>query len=447
MFSSFSNSYSLGYFKSVVAILANYIQMTYTITGSPNDAVLLNSPAIYPVDFVSGGIGKANGTIDDLNNTSFVNKNISLYFKSLATNDGFNYAATLFYFGTNPASANHKMLIMKNNSSGTSYKCVVGSNNVSYIDTTFATSGTDANFHTFIKISDTNELRIILYDSVNVSVFDSGIVTIDSSTFGNDFTVWSLNHDATNSNADTVRLTTTFEAGKWNKVISDTEMAYHLTLWSDYVDILGGVIFYTFEQVNVIDRSGNNYHPTITSEGVTMNNPWNGGSSFEPDGLVNTVSNTKCDVLHTIPIPNGLTISYWIYKKNEPAFPTGEKYRIFCDFAAGFFFGFQNNASTLYCRWGNIGTKATQFTVPVDNWFHFCFTITATNNANIYINNVLKATLTYSDTPLTQLSNFRISGERDGAVGGTCHNGYLDNFRLYDYVIDATKRNDLYNET
>ena len=68
MFSSFSNSYSLGYYKKLIAIIANYIQMTYTITGTPNDAVLLDSPAIYPIDFVNGGIGKANGIIDSVLN-------------------------------------------------------------------------------------------------------------------------------------------------------------------------------------------------------------------------------------------------------------------------------------------------------------------------------------------------------------------------------------------
>jgi len=431
MLSSFSTSFQISsVFRKVIASLGNYSQLTYTLIGESNNAVLSDSSNPFPVEFQ----GEVEGLINGLNPTSFVNKNVSFYFKAYNFVD-INTPQPLFYFGTNISSSNtSKLTIFKINTEGTLYKIVAGSNGETHINAdTPLLSGKDKNLHAFVRINSNNELQLNMYTSFGVPIYNSDIITIDSSTFGNDFNCWSLNHDADSLTVNQSRRVKTFEAGKWDKWISDLEMADHLTLFNDK-DTYGSLIFYTFELPTVSDQSGFNYHPIVYT-GITTVKARYGDYSLAGDGGNITTSSTYVDIPFTIPIPNGVSISMWIY--HQPQLNSKQTFL----FDAGNNYYIKRNGPMFAFEWG--GNNLLQWSSDENKWYHLVITISDTNHCKFYINKVFKYGYTSLGYVLSEIVRPRLGGAKSS---GNTHQGFIDNFRLYNSVIDATKINDLFNE-
>jgi hypothetical protein len=83
MLSALSTSgFIMRYYRAVAAAAANYTPFTYTTEGDQSKYVLPNDPDVYPFE-ITGGVCQAN--ITDFSNTSFIDKNITLYFKTATT--------------------------------------------------------------------------------------------------------------------------------------------------------------------------------------------------------------------------------------------------------------------------------------------------------------------------------------------------------------------------
>jgi hypothetical protein len=235
MFNSFSNSFKMNSYKTVAGVILSldYTQFVYTLGGvDQTKYVLLDSPNPYPIQFTGGGVDKTEGLLNTLTNSSFTNKNRTLYFRSNIQFDGFNYGASLFYMGANPVSNTDILSFYKNNEAGTLYKLYIKSNSATPIEDNNVTNqlGAGSDMHIFVRISATNTLQCTIYDIYGDVLYSSAVKTIDSATFGNAFNTFSLNHDAKTTTANVVRQNITQEAGYWNKYITDTEMTDHLAL-------------------------------------------------------------------------------------------------------------------------------------------------------------------------------------------------------------------------
>ena len=80
-----SSAFTMKFYKASAApVSANYTPFTYTTEGNQSKYVLPNDPDVYPFE-ITGGVCQAN--ITDFDNTSFIDKNITLYFKTATTTD------------------------------------------------------------------------------------------------------------------------------------------------------------------------------------------------------------------------------------------------------------------------------------------------------------------------------------------------------------------------
>lgn len=80
----------------------------------------------------------------------------------------------------------------------------------------------------------------------------------------------------------------------------------------------------------------------------------------------------------------------------------------------------------------------------VDNWYHVIFTYDADTEAyNLYVNNVIDGTEATATYPLGNAFGLRIGNYG----GGTSYQyaGYIDDLRIYPYVLSSDERHTIYN--
>ena len=85
---------------------------------------------------------------------------------------------------------------------------------------------------------------------------------------------------------------------------------------------------------------------------------------------------------------------------------------------------------------------AMSTTVPQINiWYHIAATVTPAKYGEIYVNAVMEAAGTGTDTPIGRTLSI---GNRHGAAANQCTNGILDDVRVYNRVLSANEIQTIY---
>jgi hypothetical protein len=145
-----SSAFGLKYYKASAPVSTNYTPFAYTTVGDQAKFTLLDSPNAYPIEFTGGA---CTGQIDDFDNTSFINKNITLYFKSTTTTGSGADFSALFAMSGATYTVNELLCLYRNSSDATEMKLVVGSNATNYKNVNISGfSGIGLYTQTFVSI-------------------------------------------------------------------------------------------------------------------------------------------------------------------------------------------------------------------------------------------------------------------------------------------------------
>ncbi len=178
-----------------------------------------------------------------------------------------------------------------------------------------------------------------------------------------------------------------------------------------------------------IDRSGNGRNGTITTGTKAVKGKV--GSAYKFDG-----ADTKIET-STLTLPQIITLEAWIYPKSTGEGGNG---RIFSTLQTAEMRLTLNSSSNIICRYpGTTGTMTltTTTTVSLNTWTHITTTYDGSSSANrckIYFNGVSQPLTDNSDisTAALQPTASWVLGNR--ADQSTAFDGYLDNFKIFDYV-------------
>ena len=96
-----------------------------------------------------------------------------------------------------------------------------------------------------------------------------------------------------------------------------------------------------------------------------------------------------------------------------------------------------NRASTYTLAYGNAGPMDSGLSVNDNTWKHVVWTISTDNTWKLYINGQLYRTDTNKFVPTRMFRTNAWLGKSNGA-GDPPYNGVIDDFRIYNTVLDAT---------
>ena len=188
----------------------------------------------------------------------------------------------------------------------------------------------------------------------------------------------------------------------------------------------GGTATDNFNSYNGIDNSNNS---------IVSTNAKYGTYSCRSDG----VGGSKQFVTTpSFPFDNskGITFSMWIYTIAQPALVDT---KIF-EFTRDGVVLLNNRQSDNY----NF-SYGTVFTMPLASWNHLVVSITPSSGINVYVNNVLTVTETLINK--YPVGNTFPSGSigRSLSTRNSSHNGYIDDFKIYNKILSLTEVGYLYN--
>lgn len=207
---------------------------------------------------------------------------------------------------------------------------------------------------------------------------------------------------------------------------------------------------------NANDESGNGNNGSVNGATLTTDRDGNANSAYSFDGVNNQINVPSSSSVSNF--SNGQTISFWakisayptdgkehyiIAKNDNSGTPNVKFYEIMIS-------DFYNVDNIIY-RYATSSTITSQgsslpFTqIPLNQWFHLCFTTDLTN-AKAYLNGVLYKTYTmYSPIGLT--NNNLVFGNTV-AVNSTNapFNGELDDILIYNRVLNSDEVSLLYKK-
>ena len=227
------------------------------------------------------------------------------------------------------------------------------------------------------------------------------------------------------------------------------------------------ILYYPFD-VDILNyASGNGVSDTITPSGcsIVSTHTINSSGSLFFNGVVNQ----KFSINSTLTLENtGLTISCWVKFAKIPTFGSFPNFRIFQFDTTARNSGSGDNNIVLY--YYNTAGDANRLDVKIrdiskdvklhddnitmtdNNWHHYCLTISpntgASSNVNLYLDNVnvLNTTITSANYPSLTFTNCLI-GQSSYSEDYTADNQaefYVNNFMMYNRVITAVERFDMY---
>jgi hypothetical protein len=218
------------------------------------------------------------------------------------------------------------------------------------------------------------------------------------------------------------------------------------------------VFHYPFNQ-NILDYPGTN--PTTGISDATIYGDsskiylssdysiFSNGTSLYSDSTTNAdyfqIDNENASIQNT----NGYTFSYWIYLMKTPLTTIGDTiysmkrdgtehtYRMHINSTNQLVIYYRNNSSTTVNI--TISNKIVLYT-----WHHIVWTLSKNDRSNVYINGLQvvanNTTLNYI-SPM--INNKRIFGDANGS--NTPINGYMNDFRYYNRILDSAEVFQLYN--
>jgi hypothetical protein len=137
-------------------------------------------------------------------------------------------------------------------------------------------------------------------------------------------------------------------------------------------------------------------------------------------------------------IPNvPLSYSFWFFCTDVTS---GNTIVGLCDINRGVNYGIQidilNGVLNVYAALPSTWTISTNYSVTVNTWYHLTIVVNLSFQVLIYINGSLYQTLTGTTIPPAR-SRFIIGSTGDTANRG--YNGYIYDFRVYDYALRANE--------
>lgn len=195
----------------------------------------------------------------------------------------------------------------------------------------------------------------------------------------------------------------------------------------------------TWMSNTVYDCSGNGYNGTIIDTlDISSDSP-----RYSKCGDFNGITNgIKIDNLQISDILNtSCTVSFWIKPNNE----TGKRSVFFSSYS-GISWSFEKTTSNYLRLWwnGNPDITCTSAGIIADDiWTLITVTKNSTSDIKVYINGILKQTITTNHSNLTFPTTFRI-GRDTRSNDGTPYAGLMSDFRLYATVLSADEIKELY---
>ena len=219
-------------------------------------------------------------------------------------------------------------------------------------------------------------------------------------------------------------------------------------------------VYFPFESTDVsgttlTNRANSSYNAILYNGASLSTTVYKLGSS----SLSLTASSSQyAQISNFTSTTNGLTFAFW-YKSNG----SGVWSRIF-DFGNGsanenIFVTANSGGNNLQCGYyyGSSGTSYSSTLSDInynDNvWRHVVWTLTyattgsATSTWNVYVNGVNKSSVSTNAYPTTSVTRANSYIGRSGWAADAYYNGNIDEFRIYDTVLNATDVTALYNNT
>ena len=208
------------------------------------------------------------------------------------------------------------------------------------------------------------------------------------------------------------------------------------------------LLHYSFEGGTATDLY-NSYHGTLGINSISSTFSKYGSYSAVSEGIAYT---KKYVIIPTIAIVNesGLSFSLFLYTIAQPI--TDSKiFELTVDKLV-----LMGRAASDNYYFGNVlNENGSDFTMPLATWNHLVITVDQMSTINIYVNNVL----TITETPITTIYptgktiNPSLSPASRGKINRSIisthvsHNGYTDDFKIFNRVLSATDVNGLFTNS
>ena len=229
------------------------------------------------------------------------------------------------------------------------------------------------------------------------------------------------------------------------------------SMWAQvptYVPTNGLVGWWPFNG-NANDESGNGNNGTVNGATLTTDRFGVANKAYSFDGVDDFININSQPIISNF--PSGQTISFWL---KIASFPTdGKEHYIFdksdniglpsVTFYQSMISNYNNVNEMLY-RYAATAGSSSQGTsvpfanIPLNQWFHVCFSTDLTNtkayiNGNLFLTYVHYASIGNTINPLKL-------GVRNGAPSTSApYNGNIDDFIIFNRALNTCEIQDLYN--
>lgn len=302
-----------------------------------------------------------------------------------------------------------------------------------------------------------------LYHNCPTTSTSIGVVFKGSNDYGNTWTTVAT-HTMTHLNRDTANVPTILSTGQFTSFMWEftNNLATNAQLWViDFVGdfyaptitkttILRPYFYYNFE--STADQVLGSANSALTGYGVwQMNKPRNGILSLFSDGALSTTRYAKVTKGDwSFATFYGYTISFWLFLSSSFG---NYQYKAFeCGISNNLSLSLRADTVTMGNHIAKISDQGTGVNISPNIWVHFVLTVTGTADAGgadqckLYVNSVLSDSFT--GTSVYNANPWTIYLGRGGTnTVWRSLPGYMDDFRLYNVVVNQTEVNALYNGT
>lgn len=203
------------------------------------------------------------------------------------------------------------------------------------------------------------------------------------------------------------------------------------------VDLQKGLLVHLKMDGNVADSSGNNHHATLVSASLTKDRQNQSNMAYYFDGSADYI--TIPNFANKIP-KDSITISLWL---KPTQLKGGNTFMVMPDdpsnrFAGSFYFS-HNSKGAHFCDYGNISKRVFYDSEKLDTNWVFIVMTRDKNSMSLYKNSGLLQSVNSPNNFSPKTGELRIGGGQDGN-----YNGAMDDFRIYNRVLNSKEIDALY---